>query len=42
MQAQLAQSRFGRIVLHLVCACRDHHYLWHWGGVVREVQALGR
>jgi hypothetical protein len=37
MQAQLAQSSFGRILLHLACACRDHKYQWHWRGVYREL-----
>ena len=32
----LAGSSSGRIVLHLMCARRDHHYRWHWQGVVRE------
>jgi len=36
MQATLAQSSFGRVVLHLVCACRDHKYQWHWCGIRRE------
>lgn len=37
MQMMLAQSSVGRIVLHLVCACRDHKYQWHWRGILREV-----
>lgn len=36
MQAQLAQSSFGRILLHVACACRDHKYQWHWQGIRRE------
>jgi hypothetical protein len=32
----LASSAAGRIVLHLVCAKRDHHFRWHWQGVLRE------
>jgi hypothetical protein len=36
MQAHLAQSSFGRIVLHVLCLCRDHNYQWHWRGIVRE------
>ena len=32
----LAGSAAGRIVLHLLCAKRDHHFRWHWHGVVRE------
>ena len=36
----LASSAVGRIVLHLVCAKRDHHFRWHWQGVVREFARL--
>jgi hypothetical protein len=36
MQAKLARSSFGRVLLHLACAWRDHHYQWHWSGVLRE------
>jgi hypothetical protein len=32
----LASSAAGRVVLHLVCAKRDHHFRWHWQGVLRE------
>jgi hypothetical protein len=32
----LASSASGRILLHLLCAKRDHHFLWHWHGVIRE------
>jgi hypothetical protein len=38
---QLAASPAGRIVLHLVCAWRDHRFQWHWQGVAREM-ALAR
>jgi hypothetical protein len=37
MQVQLAQHSFGRILLHLACAFRDHKYQWHWRGVCREL-----
>ena len=40
MQARLAQSRLGRIILHVACACRDHKCSWHWHGVVREIVSL--
>jgi hypothetical protein len=40
MQAILAGSRFGRIMLHLVCALRDHHLQWHWRGMRREFKTL--
>ena len=35
-ETDLAASSAGRIVLHLLCAGRDHHFRWHWQGVVRE------
>ena len=37
MQHQLAEFSLGRIVLHLVCACRDHNFRWHWHGILREI-----
>jgi len=37
MEAQLAQFRFGRILLHAICACRDRKYQWHLSGVRREL-----
>jgi len=37
MKNQLAELSLGRIVLHLVCACRDHKFLWHWRGILREI-----
>lgn len=36
MQSYLANSRHGRVMLHLLCVLRDHHLLWHWRGIVRE------
>ena len=36
MQTLLAESRCGRVLLHLVRAVRDHHLRWHWRGIVRE------
>lgn len=38
MQNQLAELSLGRIVLHLVCACRDHKLRWHWHGILREIR----
>ncbi|HWX20172.1 MAG TPA: hypothetical protein VN578_09745 [Candidatus Binatia bacterium] len=38
MQAKLAQSGFGRILLHLACAWHDHKYQWHWRGIRREIR----
>jgi hypothetical protein len=37
MKAQLAEFAYGRVILHVWCACRDHKYSWHWQGVVREL-----
>jgi len=37
MQIFLAESRWGRVVLHLVCALRDHHLRGHWQGIRREL-----
>ena len=30
-------TRMRRILLHLRCLCRDHKYVWHFGGIWREV-----
>jgi hypothetical protein len=38
MQEFLVQCSFGRILLHLACACRDHKFQWHWRGIRREVR----
>jgi hypothetical protein len=37
MAAQLARTSFGRVLLHLACASRDHKYAWHWRGIIREL-----
>jgi hypothetical protein len=42
MQAELAQHSFGRILLHLACACRDHNFQWHWRGILREIPRAPR
>jgi hypothetical protein len=42
MQAHLAQSSFGRILLHMACASRDHKYQWHWQGIRRELHRANR
>jgi hypothetical protein len=42
MQAQLAHFSLGRAILHIVCACRDHKYYWHWLGIRREIRACAR
>jgi hypothetical protein len=33
----LAAAPSGRIALHVLCACRDHRFRWHWEGVAREL-----
>jgi len=35
--SSLAQTVFGRILLHVACACRDHKFRWHWLGIRREL-----
>jgi hypothetical protein len=37
MNEILAKNRTGRVILHTVCAFRDHHWAWHWRGIVREI-----
>lgn len=29
-------NRFQRMLLHLACMARDHHWTWHWQGICRE------
>ena len=41
MQTYLVQFSFGRILLHIVCACRDHKCSWHWRGILREFALKG-
>jgi hypothetical protein len=36
----LSESSLGRVLLHVVCLCRDHHLRWHWNGIQREVHAV--
>jgi hypothetical protein len=36
MKARLVETSFGRVLLHLVCLCRDGHLRWHIAGVLRE------
>ena len=37
MQLKLAKTRFGRVLLHIVCCLqRPGHLRWHWHGIVRE------
>lgn len=37
MKTRLAQTSFGRILLHVACAAQDHKIQWHWQGVLREL-----
>ena len=37
MQNQLAEFGFGRVLLHVPCACQDHEFQWHWRGIRREI-----
>jgi hypothetical protein len=39
MQQFLVNNRFGRVLLHGVCALRDHHWTWHRQGVARELRS---
>lgn len=32
----------GRILLHLLCACRDGKLRWHWHGILREILRVRR
>jgi len=36
-QVDLAGSRAGRVVLHLVALWVDGRWGWHWDGIMREV-----
>lgn len=37
LQAELGNTRTGRILLHFFCALRHpEHAGWHWRGIVRE------
>jgi hypothetical protein len=38
LKIKLAQSRSGRMLLHLSClAVRPSHLSWHWHGILREL-----
>jgi hypothetical protein len=41
MSQILVKSRMGRVILHTVSAARDHHWVWHWRGILREVHREG-
>ena len=36
----IANNRIGRVFLHTLCAFRDHHWGWHWGGAVRKFSRI--
>jgi len=36
LQERLAETSLGRITLHLLCLMKDHKFLWHYKGIVRE------
>ena len=36
-QVQLAQSRFGRVVLHIVATLKAGHVRFHLAGILREL-----
>ncbi len=38
MSQILATNRMGRVILHAISATRDHHWAWHWRGILREVR----
>ena len=38
MKLKLAQTRLGRVLLHLAClVAQPAHLNWHWHGIVREL-----
>ena len=37
IQMRFAGSRIGRVLLHLLCLCRDGRLRWHARGVAREL-----
>jgi len=39
-QIHYAESRHGRIYLHLRSLVHDHRLLWHWAGIIREIKAV--
>jgi hypothetical protein len=40
MKSRLAERPFGRVLLHVACVLRDHHWRWHWLGIQRELTRL--
>jgi hypothetical protein len=43
LTTKLAQSRYGRVLLHLSClAVRPNHLSWHWHGILRELAKITR
>ena len=38
LRVKLAQTRYGRVLLHLGClTMRPSHFSWHWHGILREL-----
>jgi hypothetical protein len=38
LRIKLAQTRYGRVLLHLGCLMmRSSHFSWHWHGILREL-----
>jgi len=38
MKLRMAQTCFGRVLLHLLCCLRrPGHFWWHWHGIEREL-----
>jgi hypothetical protein len=33
----MAESRKGRVLLHIAAALADHQWGWHWAGIKREL-----
>lgn len=36
-QIKLAETPQGRVALHLTCLLRDHHFMYHCKGIIREI-----
>jgi len=38
MKLKLAQTRWGRVLLHVAClTTHPGHWGWHWKGILREL-----
>ena len=36
----LAETRKGRIIIHLIALARDHKTAWHMAGIIREIKGI--